>query len=176
MPTTYMSPFYLPPEKYEFLNNLVSEFANITVIDVAAIMTHVREIISRVTMAVEYVFLFTLLSGVMVLFAGIQATHDERMLENAVIRTLGGSRKQILQSLTAEFVSLGLLSGLVAAILASVVAFIIAQYVLKMPVQWNLGVWSYGLLGGAFGIGLVGVWGSFGVVRQPPLQILKKIL
>jgi len=176
MPTTYMSPFYLPPEKYEFLNDLVSEFANITVIDVAAIMTHVREIISRVTMAVEYVFLFTLLSGVMVLFAGIQATHDERMLENAVIRTLGGSRKQILQSLTAEFVSLGLLSGLVAAILASVVAFIIAQYVLKMPVQWNLGVWSYGLLGGAIGIGLLGVWGSVGVVRQPPLQILKKIL
>jgi len=176
MPTTYMSPFYLPPEKYNFLNELVSEFANITVIDVAAIMTHVREIISRVTMAVEYVFLFTLLSGVMVLFAGIQATHDERMLENAVIRTLGGNRKQILQSLTAEFVSLGLLSGLVAAILASVVAFVIAQYVLKMPVQWNLSVWSYGLLGGAFGIGLVGVWGSIGVIRQPPLQILKKIV
>ena len=111
----------------------------------------------------------------MVLFAGIQATHDERMLENAVVRTLGGSRKQILQALVAEFVSLGLLAGFVAAILASAVAFAVAQYVLKMPVQWNMSVWTYGLFGGAVGIGLVGVWGSFGVVRQPPLQVFKKI-
>ncbi len=175
MPTTYMSPFYLPPENYEFLNTLLAEFPNLTVIDVAAIMTHVREIIVRVTLAVEYVFLFTLLSGVMVLFAGIQATHDERMLENGVIRTLGGSRKQILQSLCVEFVSLGLLAGLVAAILASVVAFVIAEYVLKIPAQVSWEIWGYGLLGGALCIGIVGVVGSLGVVRQPPLQILKKI-
>jgi len=174
-PTTYMSPFFLAPDKYKILNELIDEFNNITVIDVASIMTHVREIISRVTLAVEYVFLFTILSGAMVLFAGIQATHDERMRENGVIRTLGGRRKQIMQSLISEFVSLGLLSGMVAAILASVVAFVIAFYVLKMPVQWNWGIWVYGLFGGGIGIGIIGVWGSWSVVRQPPLQILKKI-
>lgn len=172
--STYMAPFFLAPEDYTFLNKLIAEFANITVIDVAAIMTHVREIISRVTLAVEYVFGFTLLAGVMVLFAGIQATHDERMLENGVIRTLGGSRKQILQSLSVEFATLGLLSGLVAAILASVVALVIAHYVLKMPAQWNWVVWGYGMVGGAIGIGLLGVWGSLDAVRQPPLQVLKK--
>ncbi len=80
-PMTYMVPFYLPAGKYELLNDLVAKFNNITVIDVAAIMTHVRKIIDRVTLAVEYVFVFTLLAGLMVLFAGIQSTLDERMLE-----------------------------------------------------------------------------------------------
>ncbi len=175
MPTTYMSPFYLAPEKYELLNELLAEFGNITVIDVAAIMTHVRQIINRVTMAVEVVFVFTLLSGLMVLLAGIQSTHDERLLENAIARTVGGSKKQIYRTLIAEFVSLGMLSGLVAALLASVIAAILALYVLKTPVQVNEMLWVIGMIGGGAGVGLAGVLGSRRVIVQPPMKVLKKL-
>jgi len=175
MPSTYMSPFYLAPEKYELLNELVAEFGNVTVIDVAAVMTHVRKIISRVSLAVEYVFVFTLLSGFMVLLAGIQSTHDERLLENAIARTVGGSKKQIYRTLATEFVSLGMLSGFVAALLASVIAAVLAYYVLKMPVQVNEMLWITGLVGGGIGVGIVGLFGSRGAVTQPPMTVLKKL-
>ena len=175
-PTTYMAPFYLSTKQFTFLNDLVAQFNNVTVIDVAAIMMHVREIIQRVTLAVEYVFLFTLLSGVMVLFAGIQATHDERMVENAIIRTLGGRKKQLLQSLWAEYLCLGGLAGVVAALLATVISLVLSHYVLKMPLHWNYSVWLYGFFGGAIGVGLFGVVGSLQVIKQPPLVTLKKVV
>lgn len=175
LPSTYMSPFYLPPEKFQLLNDMIAEFGNITVIDVAAIMSHVRQIINRVTMAVEYVFLFTLLSGFMVLLAGIQSTHDERLLENAIARTVGGSTRQIYRTLITEFVSLGMLSGFVAALLASVIGAVLAHYVLKTPVEWNESLWIFGLIGGGVGVGVVGLLGSRSAVTQPPMQVLKKL-
>ena len=175
MPATYMSPFYLPPDKFELLNKMLAEFANVTVIDVAAVMSHVRQIINRVTMAVEYVFLFTLVSGLMVLLAGIQSTHDERTLENAIVRTVGGSSRQIYRSLIMEFVSLGVLSGLVAALLATVIGAVLAHFVLKTPVDISESIWLIGLLGGGLGVGVAGLLGSRRAVTQPPMVVLKSL-
>jgi len=174
-PTTYMTSFHLLPSRFQMLNELVEAYPNITVIDVAAIMEHVRNIISRVTLAVEYVFLFTLLSGVMVLYAGIQATHDERLMENAVIRTLGGRRHQIIQALWAEFICLGVLAGLLASILASVLAYVIASQVLKMDYTFDPMIWFFGVFGGAIGVAIAGLWGSRKVMSQPPLQTLREV-
>ncbi|MDX1811754.1 MAG: FtsX-like permease family protein, partial [Gammaproteobacteria bacterium] len=174
-PATYMSPFYLSPEKFDFLNELVARFSNVTVIDVAAIMAHVRTIINRVTLAVEYVFLFTLLAGLMVLFAGVQSTLDERMVENAIMKTLGGKKNQLYQALWSEYLLLGALAGLVAALLATMVSFAIAHFVLKIPMHWNFGIWWYGLVGGALGVSIFGVAGSLTAIRQPPIMVLKKI-
>ena len=175
LPTTYMTPFFLPAEKYKLLNELAERFPSITVFDVASIMSHVRGIIARVSMAVEYVFAFTLLAGLMVLYAGIQSTHDERLLENALLRTLGAQKKQITQVLLSEFVMLGVLSGILAAIIASVMALVIAKYVLNMPLYFNSWVWVMGVVGGGVGVGIAGLWGSRGVVNKPPLQTLRKI-
>ncbi|MDH5547378.1 MAG: FtsX-like permease family protein [Gammaproteobacteria bacterium] len=174
-PQTYMTNFYLPPDQYRVLNEMAQVFPSITVFDVASIMTHVRAIIARVSMAVEYVFVFTLLAGLMVLYAGIQATHDERLLENALLRTLGGQRKQILQAMSSEFIMLGVLAGILAAIVASVLALVIARFVLNMPMYFNVEVWLIGLIGGGVGVGLAGMIGSRGVVSKPPLQTLRKI-
>ena len=175
MPTTYMSPFYLSPEKFRLLNRFVKEFPNVTVIDVASIMTHVRKIIDRVTMAVEYVFIFTLLSGVMVLLAGIHSTHDERLFESAISRTMGARTKQIYQTLASEFVCLGLLSGLVGAVLASLVGGILSYFVLKSPVTIHFELWAVGLFAGAIGIGLIGLFGGRQAVTESPMKLLKKL-
>ena len=70
---------------------------------------------ARVVAAVEYVFLFTLAAGLVVLYAAIQATQDERRFESAVVRTLGARRAVVRESLLAEFATLGLLAGLLAA-------------------------------------------------------------
>lgn len=176
LPATYMTSLYVPEERYRLLNDLVTEFSNVTIIDVAAIMKHVRSIIARVTSAVEYVFLFTLLAGLMVLYAGIQSTHDERLFENAIVRTVGGRQKQILQALLVEFVSLGVLAGLLASLMASVLSFVMAVYVLKIDYTFNLMVWVYGVIGGGVGIGLAGLLGSISVLRQPPLAIMRKLM
>ena len=85
-PASYITSFYLPAGREAFLGRLVRRFPNVTVIDVAAIMAQVRQVIERVTLALEYVFGFTVLAGLMVLYAAIQSSLDERLLEGAVLR------------------------------------------------------------------------------------------
>lgn len=172
-PASYITSFYLAPEKAAVLNDLVKTFPNLTVIDISAIMQHVRLIIERVSLAVEYVFLFTLLAGLMVLYAAIQATQSERMKENAILRSLGASRKRLLLSMLTEFSLLGAMAGLLAAFVAIVNAYVVAVHVMDLQYVFNGWILLVGLLGGGLGIGLAGTLGTRKVLIKPPLQTLR---
>ena len=174
-PSSYITSLYLPESQSGVLNSLIKVFPNFTVIDVAAIMTQVRNIIGRVTLAVEYVFLFTVIAGLLVLYAAIQSTQDERRHESAILRTLGASRRQLFQGLVAEFAVLGLLSGLIAAIAASLVAYVLAKQIFHLPYSFNLWLVLAGIMLGVVGVGLVSALGMRSILHQPPLQTLREV-
>jgi putative ABC transport system permease protein len=174
-PKTYITSFYLPRDRQEVLNALVRAFPNVTVIDVEAVMTQVRTIMDRLTQALEYVFLFTLASGMVVLYAALQATHDERLQESAVLRTLGARRHQLVSAWLTEFTTLGVLSGLVAAVAASLLAYVLAEHVLKLPYHFNHWLYLWGPLVGALGAILVGFLGMRGVLKRAPLETLRTL-
>jgi putative ABC transport system permease protein len=174
-PASYITSFFLPAGKHGVLDELVKTFPNLTVIDIAAIMNQVRLIIERVSMAVEFVFLFTLAAGLLVMAAAIQSTLDVRLHENAVLRALGARRRRLWQNLAVEFFSLGALAGLLAAFFASALGFVIAHQVLEMDYAFNPWLWVLGLLGGGFGVGLAGIIGTRQVVNSPPLAVLRKL-
>jgi putative ABC transport system permease protein len=175
-PASYITSLYVPARQYEVLNRLVRAFPNITVIDVSAIMDQVRRIMDRVALAVQYVFLFTLVAGLLVMYAAIHASLDERIRENVLLRTLGAGRRQLLFGLVTEFVSLGVLSGLLGAIAASVVAWLLARNVFHLAYVWDPGLWLIGALGGGIGVGLAGVMGTRFVLDTPPVQSLRGAL
>ncbi len=174
-PSQWITSFYLPPTDKPVLAALVRAFPSITVIDVEAVMTQVREIMQRVTLAVEYIFGFTVLAGLTVLFAAIQATHDARRQESAMLRTLGAGRRLVLKSLAAEFVLLGALAGVLAALVATVTGYVLAETVFDIPYTPGLAVWVVGLVGGGLGIGLAGLAGTRQVLNQPPMRTLRAI-
>jgi putative ABC transport system permease protein len=174
-PASYITAFYLPPGQEALLNNMVKEFPNLTVIDVAALMGHVRAMIDRVAAAVEFVFLFTLAAGLMALYAAIAATREERMYEAAVMRTLGASRRQLALSQLTEFALIGLLAGSVAALSATGLAYVLATRVFNLPYLFNPWLWIVALAAGGVGVTLAGWLGTRGVLRQPPLQTLRNL-
>jgi len=174
-PATYITSFYLPVQNKTVLSDLVKQFPNITVIDVDAIMSKVRQVIDRVTLAVEYVFLFTLLSGLVVLYAAIQSTHDERMMESAILRTLGASHRQLWLGLAAEFTTLGLLAGWLAAAAASGAGYLLASRVFDINYHFDPWLWLIGMAGGALGIGAAGILGMRSVFQTPPLHVLRRL-
>jgi putative ABC transport system permease protein len=124
---------------------------------------------------VEYVFLFTLLAGITVLYSAIQSTQDERLYESALLRTLGASRRHVLKGLLAEFSALGLLAGTLAALAASVAGLVLARQVFELQYLINPWLWVIGLVGGALGVGLFGVLGARFVLNRPPLQSLREL-
>lgn len=174
-PASYISSFYLSDKRQEVLSLLLKQFPNITVIDVAAVMDQVRQIIERVGMAVDFVFIFTLLAGFTVMYAAIQATLDERVQEGAILRTLGAQRGQLLRGLIAEFAGIGLLAGTIAAAVATALSYALAQYVFHLPFSFNPMLWITGVVGGVIGVGLAGWLGTRFIANKPPLQTLQSV-
>ena len=173
-PASYITSFYLPKDKATVLDSLVTQFPNLTVVDIAAIMDQVRHIIARVSLAVESIFIFTLAAGLMVMIAAIQSTLDVRLHENAVLRALGASRKRLWQSLASEFFTLGALSGGLAALFTSVLGYVIATRVLDLEYTINPWLWIVGLFIGGVGVCLAGIIGTRQVVNSPPLKVLQR--
>jgi putative ABC transport system permease protein len=173
-PATWITSFHLPPGQKPLLAGLVRQFPSVTVLDVEAIMGKVREIMDKVIIAVEYVFLFTLAAGLVVLYAAIQATQDERRFESAVLRTLGARRAIVRESLLAEFATLGLLAGLLAATAATVLSWVLAVQVFEFPYRWNPWLWLVGAGIGMLGVGLAGWLGARSALNQPPWRALRE--
>ncbi len=173
-PATYITSFHLGSARHGLLSRLVRRFPNLTVIDVESIMSKVRSIMQRVNLSVEYVFLFTLFAGLTVLYAAIQATQDERFYEIALLRTLGASRRQLLQGLAAEFIALGVLAGLLAALAATISGYVMARHLFHLDYSFDPWLWLTGMIVGGSGVGLFGLWGTRFVLRRPPLQTLRQ--
>jgi putative ABC transport system permease protein len=119
------------------------------------------------------VFLFTLIAGLVVLMAAVQASREERRYESAILRTLGANRSTVLKGLLAEFASLGVLSGLLAAAGASIAGVYIAKRVLQIPYSPDPWVWFYGLVGGGLLVCFAGWLATRSVVNQPPVLTLR---
>jgi putative ABC transport system permease protein len=174
LPKTYVTSFYLPDTSNDFIPQLIHKFPSVTIINVEALLEQVRQLMNRATLAVQYVFLFTLLAGLMVFYAAISASHEERLYEGAILRTLGATRRQVLLGLSAEFITLGILAGILAAFAASSLAYILAVYIFELPYHFNSWIWIIGILGGGLGIGLAGILGTYSILKHPPSAILQK--
>ena len=136
-PASYITSFHLPAGREDVLNRLVRSQPNLTIIDVEAILAQLRGIMDRMTLAVEFVFGFCMLTGIAVLYAALSATQDERIREVAVLRVFGASRRQVRATVLIEFAGIGLLAGLVATIGASLLAWVISDRLLHIPYTFN---------------------------------------
>ena len=118
-------------------------------------------------------FIFSLASGLVVLYAALAATRDERALETALWRVLGARRGQLLLAQSVEFALIGLFAGVLAAGGASLIGWVLSSQVFHLPYHFNPGMWLLaGGLGGA-GVALAGMAGLWGISRVPPLQTLR---
>jgi putative ABC transport system permease protein len=173
-PANWITSVYLDKEQRQQLDKLVREFTNITLIDIETIMQRVRGIIERVSLAVEFIFLFTLLAGLAVLYAAIQSNQDERRFESAVLRTLGASKKVLLLGLFAEFSMLGALSGLLAGVAATSLAWLLAVFVFKFDYAFDISVALTGLISGMVIVVSAGILGTRSVLTTPPIETLRQ--
>ena len=173
-PATFVTSFYLPPDERGLLAGMVREFPNLVLIDIAQVLGQVQKMMDQVARAVQFIFLFTLLAGLTVLYAAIASTQDERLYQATVMRTLGASRAQLRRAILAEFAVLGALSGLLAAAGATALGYVIATEVLNLEYTFSSIVWLAGTFAGAVGIALAGYAGTRGVLNVAPLKVLRE--
>lgn len=173
MPASYLTSFHVARAQEPAANQLVRKFPNLSLIDVGAILDQVRAIGDQVSRAVEFVFLFTLAAGLIVLYAAIVSSQDERIYEAAIMRTLGARRGQLVLAQLAEFMAIGLLAGTIAAIFATAVGYVVSVKVLNLGYEFNALVPAFGIVLGAAGVVLAGLSATFSTLNRPPLQTIR---
>ena len=173
-PRTHIGSLHVGPDGGGILLDLIRRFPSITVIDIDAMLGQVRRVMDQASMAVEYVFMFSLVAGIAVLFAVVESGRDERQFESALLRALGARRRQILAGTLIEFSILGALAGGLAAGGARLVGAVLADRVFGLDYPPDPGMWLTGLAAGIVLVGGTGFLATRSVLTQPPVAVLRR--
>jgi putative ABC transport system permease protein len=159
-PASYITSFYLPPGQAEIGSELVKRFPNLTLIDVAAIVQQLQSVIGQVAGAVQFVFVFALLAGGIVLYSALLTAFDER-------------RYELAQAMVLELAVIGGMAGLFAAIGAMVLGRLVSAQVFELELGFGYGLLPMTVLGGALVSTAIGWLAIRRLVRTPPLLALR---
>jgi putative ABC transport system permease protein len=173
VPVTFMGAFRAP-ERKGFDNALVKAYPNITNVDMSATITQVQGVLDKVIRAVEFLFGFTLAAGVVVLFAAVTATREERAREYAIMRAVGARASLLRQVQRAELAGVGLLAGFLASVVAGVVGWGLAKYAFDFHWTASPLVPFAGALAGAALALAAGWWGLREVLQRPVIETLRR--
>jgi putative ABC transport system permease protein len=176
VPATYMSAYRAPEPSTAFDNALVKTYPNITSVNMSAAVFQVQKVLEQVISAVEFLFAFTLAAGLVVLFAAVTATREERAKEFAIMRAVGARARLLQQVQGAELAGVGLLAGFLASIVAVVIGWVMARYVFDF--SWSISFWVpvLGATAGALLALAAGTLGLRSVLKRPVMQTLRQQL
>ncbi|MEO6421401.1 MAG: FtsX-like permease family protein [Candidatus Nitrotoga sp.] len=174
-PASYLTSFYLPADKAQAGDALIKAFPNLLLIDTDAVIEQIRQIMDQIAKTMSAVFLFTLLSGLAVLYAALLATQDERIQEAAILRTLGADSRYLQRLHLNEFAVLGALSGLFAAAGGTLLGWVLAIRVLEIPYHSSALIWLVGVGGGIITVTLAGWLATRRVAHMSPLKVLQSV-
>lgn len=172
LPVAYLNSIYLDEDPAGVMKKLASDYPAVSILDLRPLLKQIRDIMDKGALAIEAVFLFTLLAAVLVTLGAVLISREERAQEIAVLRTLGASRKQVLLGVLAEFGLMGLISGLVAASLASITGYLVAIRLFGLAPVFNPQLWMSGLGIGVVTLLVVGYFSTRSLLNKPPLSVI----
>jgi putative ABC transport system permease protein len=173
MPTSFVSAFRLDEGREAVASELARRFPNVTVLDVGAMLRQAQAMVDQLVHAVQFLFLFALGAGLLVLYCALAATEDERRREAAVMRVFGASRAQVARRQRAEFLAMGLVAGVLAALGAALIGEVLARRVFEIDLPANPALWLCGPLAGLALFALNAWLSARKVLGAPPALTLR---
>lgn len=151
----------------------VERFPNVTSVDLTTIQQTIERIVSSVVLAIRFMALFSLATGVVVLIGALATSRFQRVREAALLKTVGATRRQVVLIMVVEYAALGFLAAAVAMLLATAAGWALSKWIFEIPFQtpWQ----GFALLGMLMVIITIatGLWSSLDVFRRPPLEVLR---
>ncbi len=160
-------------ERARLQRNIIDEFPNVQIFDVADIVAAVQKLVSNFVLAISFVGSFVILSGMLILIGSIALTKSQRIYENAVLKTLGAKRKTLAAILLTEYGLLGILAGVIGASFATILSYAVSVYIFKIDWEFDFSLIILGVFITTVLVMLVGAIASFDVLFRKPLATLR---
>jgi putative ABC transport system permease protein len=172
LPQSYITSLKIDNDS-EAVDVFIERFPTITSVDLESAMDQIRTVIDSASTAVQYIFVLSLLAGILTLVASIFSTVEERNKENAVMKAMGAKQSDILQIALAEFGALGLVASITALFVAIGFSAYISIQIFETSYSPNSVIILSGLLGGFFLILLTGMFVVYRALAVPAVQTLR---
>lgn len=175
MPTSGMVGVYVPPGRAGVLPEFVKTFPGVTVIALDKLIANVQAVFAQIIAALQLLLGFLLAAGMAVVVATLLASLDARLQEAVLLRTLGAKKSYLTQALAAEFIALGVLSGLLASACAELAMSLIAEGLFDLPMRFHPWLWGVLPLAGVMLVGVGGWLTTRHITRVPPMQSIRAL-
>ena len=175
-PASYISSLYVPEHKKKLMQNFLSAYPTISVIDVDAMISQLRKVIDQVSKAVEFILVLVVFAGCLVLIAQVQASMEEREREIAILRTLGAKGSLLRNSVLLEFVALGAIAGFMASVAMELTVYLLQSNLFKMQTSFHFEFWLLGVVAGAVFVGLIGLLSCRRLLTMSSVTLIRRTM
>ena len=175
-PASYISSLHVPVDKKAQLQEFLSAYPTISVIDVDSMIIQLRKVINQVSKAVEFILVLVIFAGCLVLVAQVQASMEEREREIAILRTIGAKGSLLRNSILLEFVALGAIAGLMASVAMELTVYLLQNYLFKMETSFHFEYWLLGIVAGAGFVGIVGLLSCWRLLNMSSVTLIRRTM
>ncbi|MCM4153092.1 hypothetical protein DHD05_15990 [Arenibacter sp. N53] len=153
---------------------LVKEFPNVSILDIRQILVVIENLLNKISWIINFMAFFSILTGIIVLLGAVRTSKYQRIRESVLLRTIGAKSKQILKIVALEYLYLGILGGLSGILLSLISSQLLALFVFESPFTPSLFPFLVLFPGITVLVLLIGLGNSIGVIKSPPLEVLRK--
>ncbi len=153
---------------------VVRSYPNVSIIDLELILKTLEEVLGKVAFVIRFMAFFSIGTGFIVMISSIILSKFQRVKENVLLRTLGASKKQLWIITVAEYFFLGTISGLSGIVLAGLFSSLLGTFVFEFTFVPDLAKIGLILLAVTIVSVSIGLFNSRDVVRQSPLEVLRR--
>lgn len=178
LPISYITNFKSDLSKAEtagLRKAINNEVPGVLWIDARDMIGQVQQIMQQASMAVSLLYVFTLVSSLIVIFTATQASQLGRLRSWLLLRTLGARQTDIVKIGLTEFVLIGLLAGVFAAFLGQITSGLIAFFWLDMTPQLNPVLWGISISMSSLLLLMIGWLTQRRSLKQTPKQLLQQL-
>ncbi|WP_421977694.1 ABC transporter permease [Roseivirga seohaensis] len=156
-----------------YQRDIVKKYPNVSVIDIGLILTTVDEILGKISFVIRFMALFSIVTGLLVLIGSVILSKFQRIRESILLRTLGGSKRQILTINSLEYFVLGSLASLSGIMLALLGSWALAYFTFETSFVPNILPVLLVYVSITSLTVLIGLLNSRGILSKSPLEVLR---
>jgi len=172
LPQSFITSLNIPPDS-GIADDFIIRFPTVTSVDLEAALGQIRSIVNSASLAVQAIFVLSLFAGILTLVAAIFSSVDQRKKETAVIHTMGATRSKIFATVAAEFLGLGVLSGLTAVLAAMIFSGFLSTQIFELSYRPNLLIFFVGFILGLSSIAIAGMLAVRQAIYSPAILTLR---